>query len=74
MKVASRYFDEIPNPSTAQLDTYAKMILCEETDDKPIRFYGSMPMWTPPEGVIFNKSLGIDYDEWLMWHPAMLDE
>lgn len=74
MKVESRYFDEIANPSIMQLDAYAEMVRREATNDKPVKFFGTIPMWSPPTGIIFNKSEGIDYDEWLMWHPSMLED
>jgi hypothetical protein len=74
MKVESRYFTEVANPTVAQLDAYATMVLKEQTDEKPVRFFGTCPHWLAPEGVIFVKSEGIDQDEWLMFHPAMLDD
>jgi hypothetical protein len=52
---------------------YAELIVKEQTDDKPIRFYGTIPMWSTPTGVIFSEQQGIEPKEWVMFHPSMLE-
>ena len=74
MKVDNPYFIEIPNPTIEQLDVYAQMVLKEQTDDKPVRCYGTIPMWVPPHGLIWKQSEGVKPTEWLMFHPAMTGE
>lgn len=74
MQAASRFFAEVPNPTVMQLDAYAAMVIKERTDDKPVRFYGSIPMWLPPNGLIWKRAEGIEPEEWAMFHPAMVGD
>jgi hypothetical protein len=69
----SRFFAEVENPTIPQLAKYAELIRDELTQDKPIRFFGTVPMFQPPDGIIFAQQHGLDHVEWLMMHPSMLD-
>lgn len=69
----SRFFAEVENPTTVQLSKYAELMREELTNDKPIRFYGTIPMWQPPDGIIFAEQHGLEKPEWLMLHPAMIE-
>jgi len=72
----SRFFTEVENPTIPQLSTYADMVAKELTNDKPIRFYGIVPMWSAPDGVIFSQQQKLregDPNEWLMFHPSMIE-
>jgi hypothetical protein len=69
----SRFFAEVPNPTTEQLNVYAELMVKEQTNDKPIRFYGTIPMWTTPNGIVFAEQQGVEPKEWVMFHPAMLE-
>jgi hypothetical protein len=72
-----RFFLDKPDPTVAQLDEMARLVALELTDGLPCRFTGAIPMWTVPEGIYFVKQQKLDEtapDEWLMFHPAMIDD
>lgn len=72
----SRFFVEVKDPTPPQLSTYADMIAKELTNDKPIRFFGLIPMWPAPEGIVFTQQQKLrekDPDEWIMFHPSMVE-
>ena len=75
-KVESRFFVEIHNPTLPKLVEMSKLVALEMTNDKPIRFTGAVPMWEAPPEVTFihqQKLNETDPDEWLMFHPSMLE-
>jgi hypothetical protein len=72
-----RFFRVIDNPTEAQLNTFATLILDELTDGKPVGFTNLKIMWKAPEGLIWNlqeKLQVTDPDMWVMFHPAMVGE
>lgn len=69
----SRFFAQINNPTPEQLSKYAELLELDATNKKPIQFTGTIPMWQPPNGIIFNQSMGVEPTEWLMFHPSMIE-
>jgi hypothetical protein len=61
---ASKYFATIYCPTVAQLDNYAKVILLEMNDGKPIRVTGQIPTWKPPKNIILAEQVGVEPKEW----------
>lgn len=62
----NRFFADITNPSVDQLNRFAELIKDELTDNKPIRFSGTVPMWIPPQGVQMVQQQGVEPAEFLM--------
>jgi hypothetical protein len=61
-----RFFTVRTNPTVNQLDEYAKLILLEMVDNKPIKLVGFVPMWTPPKGVEIVQQQGTKSPEFVM--------
>lgn len=68
-----RFFLQVPNPTPELLTKYAQLILDDATQRKPIQFTGTMPFWTPPNGVMLNEQFGVEPKQWMMLKPEWFD-
>lgn len=65
-KLDSRFFAQVTNPTETQLGKYAELILEGLTHDKPIQFFGNIPYWTSPSGIVLAEQFGVEPKQWIM--------
>lgn len=65
-EVDERFYTVVHDPLVHQLDGFAKDILLDLTDDKPIKVIGNVPRWNPPKGIDFVEQFGEDITTFIM--------
>lgn len=61
-----RFFACVTNPTVGQLTEYSKLMLLEMTQNKPIQFFGEIPYFTTPSGIVLAEQFGVEPKQWIM--------
>lgn len=69
----SRFFAQVTNPTETQLGKYAELILEGLTHDKPIQFFGEIPYWISPSGIVLAEQFGVEPKQWVMMKQDVVE-
>jgi hypothetical protein len=66
----ARFYANVTDPTIEQLTSYAHFLATHPENERPVRFRGAIPMWTPPDTVDFiqtPRENSTEPNEWVMW-------
>ena len=61
-----RFFVCVTNPSVIELTKYAELLNANMTKGKPIQFFGTVPYFVTPNGVVLAEQFGVEPKQWVM--------